>query len=264
VSALLLEATSVRVVIDDTPILHEADLSVAAGRLVAIVGPNGAGKSTLVRAVAGMQKMAAGSVRWGGEDLSKLRGRKLAKRRAFVPQRAKVPAGVTVREAVAIGRAPHIGPLQRPTHGDREAVVRAMARAGVTDFADRQLITLSGGEMQRVSVAVGLAQEAPVLIADEPTSSLDLGATATMARLLRALANDGLGVILVLHDLALAAALADTVVVMSRGRAVASGAPSEVLDRDRLASVWQVDAVLERGPSGAPALHVDWLGEAMA
>ena len=113
------------------------------------------------------------------------------------------------------------------------------------DLAERKLTTLSGGELQRVQIAVGLAQEAPALIADEPTAHLDLGATAAVARLLRGLADDGLAVLLVVHDLALAAAVADRVVVLSRGRAVATGAPADVLDPDRLAEVWNVDAALE-------------------
>ena len=170
-----------------------------------------------------------------------------------MPQRARVPDGVRVHEAVAIGRAPHLGPLQRPTRGDRDAVDRAMARAGVTAFADRKLTTLSGGELQRVQVAVALAQEAPALLADEPTSSLDLGATSVMARLLRGLADDGLAVILVVHDLALAAAVADEVVVVSGGqdrRRRRSGRPSS--PRSLLAEVWHVDAGLVRATAAPP------------
>ncbi|HET6506343.1 MAG TPA: ABC transporter ATP-binding protein [Baekduia sp.] len=236
-------------------ILHGAHLAAAPGRLVAVVGPNGAGKSTLVRAAAGIQKLESGTVRWDGVDVAALRGRKLAKLRAFVPQRARVPDGVRVHEAVAIGRAPHLGPLSRPTRADHDAVERAMGRAGVLAFADRRLNTLSGGELQRVQVAVALAQEAPALLADEPTSALDLGATSTMARLLRGLADDGLTVVLVVHDLALAAAVADEVVVVSHGRTVAAGPPDTVLTESLLAEVWQVDASLAGG-----ALHVDWLG----
>jgi iron complex transport system ATP-binding protein len=238
-----------------TTILHGADLDAEPGRLVAVVGPNGAGKSTLVRAAAGLQKLESGSVRWDGTDVGALRGRKLAKLRAFVPQRARVPDGVRVHEAVAIGRAPHLGPLSRPTRADHDAVERAMGRAGVLAFADRRLTTLSGGELQRVQVAVALAQEAPALLADEPTSALDLGAASTMARLLRGLADDGLTVVLVVHDLALAAAVADAVVVVSHGRTVAAGPPEIVLTESLLAEVWHVDASLEGG-----ALHVDWLG----
>jgi iron complex transport system ATP-binding protein len=236
-------------------ILHGADLAAAPGRLVAVVGPNGAGKSTLVRAAAGIQKLESGTVAWNGIDVGALRGRKLAKLRAFVPQRARVPDGVRVFEAVEIGRAPRRGLLGRPTRADHDAVDRAMARAGVLAFADRRLNTLSGGELQRVQVAVALAQEAPALLADEPTSALDLGATSTMARLLRGLADDGLTVVLVVHDLALAAAVADEVVVVSHGRTVAAGPPDAVLTESLLADVWHVDASLSGG-----TLHVDWLG----
>jgi iron complex transport system ATP-binding protein len=255
VSTALLEARDVKVRAGDVEILHGADLSVHAGELVAVVGPNGAGKSTLSRAVAGLQRMESGDVRWSGTPLDQLRGRKIARLRAFIPQRAPVPAGVTVREAVELGRSPHIKPLGRATRHDHEAVDRALTRTGVYEFAERRLTTLSGGELQRVQIAVGLAQEAPVLIADEPTSHLDLGATAAVARLLRGLADDGLSVILVVHDLGLAAAVADTVVVMADGLTAAIGPPREVLTPQRLSEVWRVDAALD----DAGALRVNWL-----
>ena len=260
-TAPALEARDVRVEIGDKTILHTADLTLEAGKLVAIVGPNGAGKSTLARAVAGMQKTAAGAVHWMGDDLAKLRGRKLALRRAFVPQRARVPDGVTVTEAVRIGRSPHLKPLQRATRRDNAAIERAMERTGVTKFADRKLTTLSGGELQRVQIAVALAQEAPVLMADEPTSHLDLGATVAVAKLLRSLADEGLAVLLVAHDLSLAAAVADTVVVMSDGRTVAAGPPLETLSHERLDEVWGVDASVQASGHHT-ALHVAWLGGA--
>ena len=256
----LLEARDVQVRIGGTPILHGADLTLAPGRLVAVVGPNGAGKSTLVRAVAGLQGIAGGTVRWRGEDLRGIRARRLARMRAFVPPRAAVPDGVTVRQAVTIGRAPHVRPLARLTRADHAAVDAALVRAGVEAFAGRRLPTLSGGELQRVQVAVGLAQEAPVLLADEPTSHLDLGATAGLARMLRRLTDeDGLAILLVVHDLALAAAVADEVVVMAGGRTVATGAPGDVLSPGRLAEVWQVEAALAVDAGGRTALHVRWL-----
>jgi iron complex transport system ATP-binding protein len=254
---MLLDARDVRVRIGDAEILSGADLSVDAGRLVAVVGPNGAGKSTLARAVCGLQR-ADGDVRWSGTPLAQLRGRRIARLRAFIPQRAPVPAGVTVREAVEIGRSPHIGPFQRATRHDRDAVDRALERTGTLEFAGRRLTTLSGGELQRVQIAVGLAQEAPVLIADEPTSHLDLGAAAGVARLLRGLADEGLGVVLVVHDLALAAAVADSVVVMSAGRTTAAGPADEVLTPERLADVWRVDAALDVD-GDRTALRVSWL-----
>jgi len=254
----LLEARDVKVEIAGVPILKGADLSVRAGELTAVVGPNGAGKSTLVRAVSGLQKLAAGSARWQGREVGDMRGRELAALRAFVPQRMPVPAGVTVREAVTIGRSARLRPLRRLTAADHEGIAGAMERARVTQFAERALSTLSGGEMQRVQIAIGLAQEAPVLIADEPTSQLDLGATIGVASLLRDLVGEGLAVLLVVHDLALAAAIADTVVVVSEGRTVASGAATEVLGSERLAAVWGADARLTIH-DGRTALHVAWL-----
>jgi iron complex transport system ATP-binding protein len=256
--AQLLDARDIQVEIAGVPILRGADLSLRAGELVAIVGPNGAGKSTLVRAVSGMQKPSAGTILWSGCPLGEMRGRELSRRRAFVPQRMPVPAGVSVREAVTIGRSSHLRPLRRLTGEDRDGVERAMERARVARFAERDLTTLSGGELQRVQIAIGLAQEAPVLIADEPTSQLDLGATIGVAGLLRDLAAAGLGVLLVVHDLALAAAVADTVVVVSAGRTVASGAATEVLGSQRLAEVWGADAHLT-AHDGRTALHVAWL-----
>ncbi len=224
-----------------------------------MVGPNGAGKSTLIRAVSGLQKPSAGIVAWSGREVRSLRGRDLAKLRAFVPQRMPVPVGVTVREAVTIGRSSQLRPLGRMTAVDREAIDGAMARADVTRFAERVLPTLSGGELQRVQIAIGLAQAAPVLIADEPTSALDLGATIDVAGLLRGLVDEGLTVLLVVHDLALAAAIADRVVVVSNGRTVAAGPPREVLTAERLAEVWGAHAHLTEH-DGRTALHVAWLG----
>lgn len=261
-AAPLLEAEDVRVEIGGVRILHGAFASVEAGRLVAIVGPNGAGKSTFARACAGIQRTCGGRIRLAGQDVATLRGRRLARLRAFVPQRPRVPEGITVAEAVRIGRSPHLRPLARATRRDRAAVEMALERTGTTRFAHRRLTTLSGGELQRVQIAVALAQEAPVLLADEPTSQLDLGATVSVARLLRDLAQEGLAVLLVVHDLALAAALADEVVVMSEGRTVAAGEPREVLVPERLREVWKVDARLDVDADGHTALRVDWLGAA--
>jgi iron complex transport system ATP-binding protein len=258
---VILDAQEVRVAIGGAPILEGASVDLDAGRLVAVVGPNGAGKSTLVRAAAGIQRLSGGSVSWMGTDVRRLRGRRLARIRAYVPQRPPVPDGLTVREALRIGRSAQLGPLRRATRADHAAVDEALERAGVTQFAERRLTTLSGGELQRVQIAVGLAQGAPVLLADEPTSHLDLGATVEVARLLRRLADDGLAVLVVVHDLALAAAVADTVVVMSKGRSVAAGAPDAVLGPERIAEVWEVDAALRRSDGGHTALQVDWVGD---
>jgi iron complex transport system ATP-binding protein len=257
--APVLRARDVGVTIAGHVIVDGAQLTLTSGQLIAIVGPNGAGKSTLVRSVAGLHRPTMGSIEWLGSDVRRLRRRRLARIRAFVPQRARVPDGLTARDAVRIGRSAHLGPLQRATRSDHAAADRALERAGVEQFGDRRLTTLSGGELQRVQIAVALAQDTPALLADEPTSHLDLGATVVIARLLRRLADHGLAVLLVAHDLALAAAIADTVVVMSQGRTVATGPPSEVLEPARLAEVWDVDADLRIGDRGRTALEVAWL-----
>lgn len=254
-----LEAHDVRVEIAGTPILHGASLDVQSGELVAVVGPNGAGKSTLVRAIAGLQKMKDGKVRIGDADVRKLRGRKAARLRAFIPQRPRVPDGVRVIEALRIGRSPQVQPLRRLGRRDMDVIEEVMVRTRTMEFRDRFLSTLSGGELQRVQIAIGLAQEAPLLMADEPTSALDLGATSMVAKLMRQLADSGLGVLLVVHDLSLAAAIADRVVVMSEGRSVASGPPAEVLTEEILHEVWKVKAELHADDGGSTALRVSWL-----
>lgn len=146
-SAVALSAQRVGVTIQGKPIVEGASIELELGKLVAIVGPNGAGKSTLVRAVAGIQPMSAGSVEWSGRAVGDFKGRELGLVRAFVPQRALVPPGLTVREAVTIGRSVHVKPWQRLGPDGRAAVDRAIERAGVERFADRMLTTLSGGEM---------------------------------------------------------------------------------------------------------------------
>ncbi len=256
--APLLHAEQVGVTIGKTEILKSASLTLERGELVAVVGPNGAGKSTFARAFSGLRRPDEGVVRWMGHDLASLRGRRLARVRAFVPQRAQVPNGVTVDDAVRIGRSSHLKPLQGLTAEDRTAVADAISRARLDGFQERLLSTLSGGEMQRVQIAIALAQGSPVLVADEPTAQLDLGAIVSVSKLLRGLVADGLGVVLIVHDLALAAAIADRVVVMSDGQTIATGTPAEVLTPQLIAEVWEVEAEMVHH-QGRSALHVEWL-----
>ncbi len=257
-AAPLLEAEEIRVSIAGNRILESASLRLNQGELVAVVGPNGAGKSTFARAFCGLRRPSGGEVRWMGADLASLRGRKLADVRAYVPQRAQVPNGVTVQAAVNIGRSTHLKPLQGLSSSDRDVVAESIARARMEGFENRDLSTLSGGEMQRVQIAIALAQGAPVLVADEPTAQLDLGATVAISKMLRELVADGIGVVVIVHDLALAAAIADRVVVMSHGRTIATGTPEVVLTSQLISEVWGVEAELVHR-DGRSALHVEWL-----
>jgi len=256
--APLLEARDLQVTIGKERILESASLTLEKGELVAVVGPNGAGKSTFARAFCGLRRPDAGRVAWMGVRLASLKGRRLADVRAYVPQRAQVPNGVSVQAAVNIGRSSHLKPLQGQTRKDREVVAESIARARMEGFEDRDLSTLSGGEMQRVQIAIALAQGAPVLVADEPTAQLDLGATAAISKMLRELVADGMGVVLIVHDLALAAAIADRVVVMCDGRTIATGTPEAVLTNQLISDVWGVEAELVQR-EGRSALHVEWL-----
>ena len=257
-SGTLLDASGVKVEISGTPILDGVDLTLARGELVAVVGPNGAGKSTFARVACGLQSADSGLIEWEGRPIRELRGRELARLRAFVPQRPQVPAGVTVEDAVSIGRSSHFGPFRGSSQSDREAIAEAMSKANVERLSERLLTTLSGGELQRVQVAVALAQDAPALVADEPTAQLDLGATAEVSRLLRSLVDQGFGILLIVHDLALAAAVADRVTVISEGRSIATGTPFEVLTPQLISEVWGVEAELV-SRDGRSALHVGWL-----
>lgn len=235
------------------------DLDVAAGQVVALVGPNGAGKSTLLGAVARDLAPAAGRVLLHGHDLALVRPRDLARRRAVLPQEQHVAFAFTVLDVVHLGRAPWRG---TPAARDDDAVVgRCLELCDVAHLADRTVTTLSGGERARVALARVLAQQAPLLLLDEPTAALDLGHQELVLRTAvahaRAAAPEGgaagRATVVVLHDLTLAAAYADTVVVLDAGRVVAHGAPREVLRPDLLSRVWRCPVeVVDHPVTGAP------------
>jgi iron complex transport system ATP-binding protein len=220
--------------------LDAVSFTARQGEFVALLGPNGAGKSTLVRLVAGLAAPVAGEVRLAGLDPAHAPRRAVAQACALVPQEPRITWPFTVREAVMMGRAPRQGLLAVPGRLDRGAVEGALEACDLLHLADRRLDALSGGERRRVFFARALAQEPRVLLLDEPTAFLDLGHQVAAMRMAQVAARGGLCVIAVLHDLNLAAAACDRVVVLSRGRVVADGAPAEVLTEARVREVWQV------------------------
>ena len=220
------------------PVLRGVDLTIEPGRLIALVGPNGAGKSTLLRVFAGLIRPTAGSVTLGGVDIGSLSRRALAARIAVVPQTFDTLFPFTVREIVALGRSARLGLFARPGPADAAAVARAIAEQDLGPLVDRRLDALSGGERQRVVLAMALAQEAGVLLLDEPTAHLDpahqVGIVRRAAELARA---REMIAVAVLHDLNLAA-LADRVIVMDAGAVVADGAASVALAADVVGRVF--------------------------
>ncbi len=210
-----------------------------AGELVALVGPNGAGKSTLLRCLAGLLRPTAGRVTVDGRDLRVLERRALARRIAVVPQTSDTIFPFTVREIVALGRTARLGPLGIATADDVHAVERALDELELVPIAERRIDLVSGGERQRAVLAMALAQETDVLLLDEPTAHLDPAHQRSTLALIRALARSrSVAVIAVLHDLNLAARLADRVVVLAAGRVAADGAPLQVVTADTVASAF--------------------------
>lgn len=231
-------------------------LSVAPGRLLAVVGPNGAGKTTLLRILAGALAPQHGEVRLDDRPLGSLGDSERARAMAVVPQAESSPFPVTVREMVGMGRYPHLGPWERTGPADRAAVDRALDRCAVAAFAGRDIGQLSGGERQRARIARALAQEAPILLLDEPTAGLDLRYRMELFHLLRELRDDGLAVLVITHELNLAARFADRLLLLDRGRARARGTPAEVVSRESLERVyeWPLRVAPHPGPGSDAGL----------
>lgn len=238
-----------------TELVHGAAFSAPAGAITALLGPNGAGKSTILRAIAGVERPAAGTIRFRGDDLRALARRERAQRVAFVEQDAGTEQPLEVRDVVALGRTPHRSGLGGRDPGALAAIDGALAAARVEAFADRRFASLSGGERQRVMLARALAQEPRLLLLDEPTNHLDVSAQLELLALLRGHARQGMTILTALHDLALAADQADAVVVVAHGRIVANGPVRTTLTPELIGEVYGVAATWTENPvTGRPML----------
>jgi iron complex transport system ATP-binding protein len=254
----LLTAQALSVTLGGRTVLRDISLSLSSGHLVALVGPNGAGKTTLLRALAGLLP-SQGEVRVGGEPLSSLRLSERARRFAYLPQGHVVHWPLPARDIVALGRIPHgAADPSRLTPRDAEAVQRAMQATDVVGFSECRVTELSGGERSRVALARVLAVEAPVMLADEPTASLDPRYQIDIMTNLRNAADGGVLVIVVTHDLGLAARFADTVLVLSDGQLVAQGVPAEALSEKVMSDVFRISAY--RAEHQHEAVIVPWAG----
>ena len=246
-------ATGVTVERGSRPVLRDVTVYASPRELVALVGPNGAGKSTLLAVLSGDVTPSAGAVTLGDRPLRSWSTTDLARTRAVLPQNQTVAFPFTVAEVVRMGRAPY---HRRPESADDDAVIAiAMETMGIADLADRRHPTLSGGEQARVAVARVLAQATPVLLLDEPTAALDLRFQELVLRAVAQRVHDGATAVVVVHDLALAAAYATRVLLLHEGVVVADGPPREILTPARLTEVYEHPIeVIPHPDSGTPMI----------
>lgn len=239
---------------DAQPVVTDLDLSVSPGEITVIVGANGCGKSTLLRGMARLLKPVSGQVLLDGEAVHTLPARRVAQVLGVLPQSPVAPESITVADLVARGRYPHQHWFRQWSAADESAVARALTRTDTLHLADREVDSLSGGQRQRVWIAMVLAQDTGVLLLDEPTTFLDVSHQLDVLDLLRALNTErGTTIVMVLHDLNLAARYADHLVVMQHGRVLATGTPAEVVTPAVVQEAFTLTAqVIEDPVTGTP------------
>lgn len=240
----------------DRAVVHEVDLTVPPGKISVILGANACGKSTLLKTIARLLAPMSGSVLLDGERVDRVNTRELARTMGLLPQTPIAPEGIVVADLIARGRQPYQRLFAGRTAADTAAIARAMAVTHTADLADRAVDELSGGQRQRVWIAMALAQETDVLLLDEPTTFLDLTNQVEVLDLLTDLNRDrGTTIVMVLHDINLAARYADHLFAMHEGHLVASGAPDDVITPDLIRLVFDLEAQVVPDPvSGAPML----------
>lgn len=242
------------------PVVDDASFMIDRGAIFSVIGPNGSGKSTLLKLLLGVLRPAAGTIHYEDRDVAGWSRREMAKRIGVVGQTEEHMFPISVREMVAMGRYPHLGPWRRSTQADELAIETAMERCSVSELSARPVDQLSGGERQRARVARALAQQPDTLVLDEPTVQLDIAHEMSIFELLADLCrNDGTTVVIVTHNLNLAARYASAMLLLNRGGIVAEGPPAQVLTRDVIEHVygWPVRVVPHPGPGpdeGAPQI----------
>lgn len=249
-----LSAAGLRLGYGERTVIDGLDVELPPGQVTAIVGANGCGKSTLLRSLARLLSPSAGTVLLDGHDLRKLGSKEVARTLGLLPQSPTAPEGIAVADLVGRGRHPHQKLLARWTEQDYAAVASSLEATGTADLADRAVDELSGGQRQRVWIAMALAQETEILLLDEPTTFLDVAHQVEILDLLRDLNRDrGTTVVMVLHDINLAARYADHLFALRGGRIVDAGPPHEVVNAALIREVFDLDSVVISDPvSGAP------------
>ncbi len=244
--------------VDDRVILAPLTLKLATARIYGLVGPNGSGKSTLIKLLARQQAPASGSIDLFGRALSDYSARDLARTIAYMPQFTPPAEAMTVAELVALGRFPWHGALGAFSARDHDRVAVALEQAGLRPLAQRMVDSLSGGERQRTWLGMMLAQDTRCLLLDEPTSALDIAHQVEMLALVHRLSREtGVSVIVVLHDINMAASYCDEIIALGAGRLVARGTPREIVREDVLADIYGLPmGVVPHPDSGVPVSYV--------
>ncbi|MFD6188623.1 ABC transporter ATP-binding protein [Streptomyces sp. NPDC060275] len=254
--AARLTARAVTVGYGSRSVIDGLDVAIPPGVITTIIGPNGCGKSTLLRTLSRLLRPTGGTVVLDGEDIAALRTRDVAKKLGLLPQAPVAPEGLTVSDLVARGRHPHQSWLRQWSSDDADVVRRALAMTGVSDLADRPVDSLSGGQRQRVWISMTLAQGTDLLLLDEPTTYLDLAHAVDVLDLVDDLHESGRTVVMVLHDLNLAARYSDNLVVMREGAILAQGHPRDVITADLLHEAFGLRAKVIDDPVGDRPLIV--------
>lgn len=251
-----IEAQSVCSSYGDTQVLHDVTACFAQGGVTSLIGPNGAGKSTLLGVMSRLQHSDSGRVLVDGVDVSKNGGRELACRLAVLRQENSMAIRLTVRELVGFGRFPHNG--GRPSPDDIEHVEYALSAMELEEYADRYLDELSGGQRQRAHIAMVLAQDTDYVLLDEPLNNLDLRHATSIMRLLRRTAAErGKTIVLVIHDINIAAAYSDRIIAMKDGRIIADGTPADIMCTEVLRDVYDMDMQVTQVAGRYVALYFD-------
>jgi iron complex transport system ATP-binding protein len=244
-------------------VVPHLDLDIVDGSVTAIVGPNGCGKSTLLRALGRLLRPAGGDVLLDGERIQQLPTREVARRLGILPQTPTAPDGLTVADLVVRGRQPHQSWLRQWSRADEEVVAQALAWTGLSELAEHPVDTLSGGQRQRAWISMALAQGTDILLLDEPTTYLDLAHQIDVLELIDRLHRErGRTVVMVLHDLNLAARYARHLVAMKEGRVLASGAPAQVLTAELVEEVFGLRVMVIEDPASGTPLVVPLAGGA--
>ena len=237
-------------------IISELKLNLSAGKFVGIIGPNGAGKSTLLKLITNILKPSSGNILLNGKEISEYKPKKLNKIISYLPQNVSYNFPFKVLELVLMGRYPHLGKLQNENSNDIEIANKSLKLVDMESFEERNILNLSGGEQQRVSIARVLSQNTDFIFLDEPISSLDINHQLSILKLLKSMTNENKGVFTVLHDIRLAFDYCDKLIIMDNGQVAAQGTPEDILNEQLISTVFKVKTSITKNSFGKSKIEL--------